>query len=339
MSVLICGGAGYIGSHCARELKKEGFDCLIFDNLSEGHRAAVGDLPLIVGDLLDESALESVFASHEIDAVLHFAAFALVGESVKRPLEYYRNNVVGTINLLRAMQKRGVKRIVFSSTCAVYGEPARMPIAEDAPAAPVNPYGETKLAVERMLAACDAAHGIKSVCLRYFNAAGAAPDGDIGEDHALETHLIPLIFKVALGLGEKLTVYGNDHPTKDGGCVRDYIHVLDLADAHARALRHLLDGGESRAYNLGTGKGASVFEVIETASRVSGRDIPYEIAARRAGDPAVLIASADKIRRELGWKPQRGELETILADAWRWHHTHPSGYGDGGDAGNGGKKP
>jgi UDP-glucose 4-epimerase len=334
MAVLICGGAGYIGSHCALKLKKEGFDCLIFDNLSEGHRVAVGAFPLIVGDLLDETALEDVFASHEIEGVVHFAAFALVGESVKHPLDYYRNNVSGTIHLLRAMQRHGVKHIVFSSTCAVYGQPAGMPITEEMPLAPVNPYGETKLAVERLLARCDDAHGMKSVCLRYFNAAGAMPDGSMGEDHALETHLIPLIFKTALGQRTRLTVYGDDYPTKDGSCVRDYIHVLDLADAHAKALRYLLGGGESRMLNLGSQAGASVLEVIRVAERIAGVEIPYEIAGRRPGAPAILVASAEKARAVLGWRPARSALETILKDAWRWHGAHPAGYGDkkGSDA-------
>ncbi|MDR2296173.1 MAG: UDP-glucose 4-epimerase GalE [Clostridiales Family XIII bacterium] len=328
MSILICGGAGYIGSHCAHELKKAGFDCLIYDNLSEGHRAAVGGIPLIVGDLSDEGALEGVFSSHEIEGVLHLAAFALAGESVRRPLDYWQNNVSGTINLLRAMERRGVKHIVFSSTCAVYGEPARVPITEDEPAAPCNPYGETKLAVERLLAHCDAAYGTKSVCLRYFNAAGAMPDGSLGEDHALETHLIPLAFKTALGRREKLLVYGDDYPTKDGSCVRDYIHVLDLAEAHVRALRYLLGGGESLRLNLGSQAGASVFAVIRAAERIAGAKIPYEIARRRPGDPATAVASAEKARSVLGWEAKRGDLDTILADAWRWHSAHPFGYGD-----------
>ncbi|MDR1068982.1 MAG: UDP-glucose 4-epimerase GalE, partial [Clostridiales Family XIII bacterium] len=249
-------------------------------------------------------------------------------ESAKHPLDYYRNNVAGTINLRRAMQRHVVKRIVFSSTCAVYGEPAGMPVTEEMPVAPVNPYGETKLAVERLLARCDDAYGMKSVCLRYFNAAGAMPDGSMGEDHALETHLIPLTFKTALGQRARLTVYGDDYPTKDGSCVRDYVHVLDLADAHVKALRYLLGGGESRTLNLGSQAGASVLEVIRAAERIAGTEIPYEMAGRRPGDPAILVASAEKARAVLGWRPARDALETILKDAWRWHGAHPAGYGD-----------
>jgi UDP-glucose 4-epimerase len=328
MTILVCGGAGYIGSHCVRELKKAGFDCVVFDNLSEGHRAAVADFPLVEGDLLDRAALECVFAEHKIDGVVHFAALALVGESMKHPLEYYRNNVSGTVNLLLSMQKAGVRNIVFSSTCAVYGQTENTPITEDMPTDPCNPYGESKLAVEKLLTRCDAAHGIKSVCLRYFNAAGAVPDGSIGEDHRLETHLIPLICRAALRPGEKLRVFGGDYPTPDGSCIRDYIHVLDLADAHVKALRYLIDGGKSETVNLGSQTGVSVFGMLGAAGEITGADIPYEVAARRPGDPSALVASAGKAENLLGWTPQRSDIRKILADAWNWHSTHPSGYGD-----------
>jgi UDP-glucose 4-epimerase len=327
MQVLVCGGAGYIGSHCLRKLKEAGFDCIVYDNLSAGHSEAVRGFELIEGDLLDAAKLDWVFADRRIDGVIHFAAYALVGESMKRPLDYFENNVAGSISLLKAMVKARIRHIVFSSTCAVYGEAAEIPITEDAPLNPCNPYGQTKHAVEQILSWCGGAHGVKSVCLRYFNAAGAMPDGGIGEDHALETHLIQLIFRTALNPEHKLTVFGGDYPTEDGSCVRDYVHVLDLADAHVLALRHLLDGGDGGVFNLGTGTGVSVLEMIRAARRLTGTEIPYETAGRRPGDPPILTASAQKAEKELGWRPKRG-ISEILADAWRWHSSHPQGFQD-----------
>lgn len=328
MSILVCGGAGYIGSHFLRVARDAGYECLVFDNLSTGHRQAIGGVPLIVGDLLHIEQLREVFATQPIEAVVHFAAFALVGESVRDPLAYYENNVSGTLNLLKVMREAGVKHLIFSSSCAVYGEACSMPIRETAPANPCNPYGHTKHVVEQTLAWCERAYALKSVCLRYFNAAGAMPDGSIGEDHALETHLIPLIFKAALRSGGPLNVFGADYATPDGSCVRDYIHVLDLAGAHIKALAHLLTGGDSRIYNLGTGQGVSVLAMIKAVERVTGAKIPYVLTERRAGDPPVLVAAADKARQELRWQPNHSDLDTIIHDAWAWHSTHPHGYAD-----------
>ena len=328
MSILVCGGAGYIGSHCVRELKKAGYDCIVYDNLSEGHPAAVTGFKLIEGDIRDGAKLDEVFADNKIEGVIHFAAFALVGESTKDPVAYYENNVSGTVNLLKVMKKAQVNKIVFSSTCAVYGETEEVPITEKTPTAPCNPYGQTKRDVEQLLSWCDKAYGIKSVCLRYFNAAGATPDGDIGEDHTIETHLIPLIFQAALCKNKKLAVYGNDYATFDGSCVRDYIHVLDLADAHVKAMRYLIDGNDNRIFNLGSGTGSSVFEVIKVAQEITGCEIPYLIGRRRQGDPAVLVASAKEANRVLGWHAERSDLENVLKDAWRWHSAHPKGYQD-----------
>jgi len=320
MSILICGGAGYIGAHCAHELKKAGYDCIVYDNLSEGHASAVSDFKFIKGDLRDSVKLDAVFEEHPIAGVIHFAARSLVGESMKSPIDYYENNVTGTISLLKSMQKANVKNIVFSSTCAVYGLTKQIPITEEVPVNPINPYGETKLAAEQFLKWCDVAYGIKSVCLRYFNAAGAMPDGSLGEAHSLETHLIPLVFMAALDPNRTLQVYGSDYPTKDGSCVRDYIHVLDLADAHIKALQYLLAGGESQTFNLGSETGVSVLEIIEKAQEISQKKITYKITGRRPGDPATLIASSEKARRVLGWRPVRSDIETILQDAWKWHN-------------------
>ena len=325
--ILICGGAGYIGSHTAVQLARAGYEPVILDNLQKGHAAAAGGFPLYVGDLRSDEALDRVFVENDIQAVVHFAANSLVGESVERPLDYYDNNVGATMNLLKAMARHGVKRIVFSSTAATYGEPEQVPIAEDARTLPTNPYGETKLAIERMLKWCEGPYGIHSVCLRYFNAAGALEDGSMGEDHTPETHLLPLVLQTALGQRPAISIFGDDYATPDGTCIRDYIHVLDLADAHVLALEHLLHGGESRIYNLGSGNGYSVREVIDTARRVTQREIPERIAPRRAGDPAVLVASSERIKRELGWNPQRTLADTV-ASAWRWHSGHPNGYGD-----------
>jgi UDP-glucose 4-epimerase len=327
-NILICGGAGYIGSHCLRELQSAGYDCVVYDNLSEGHRAAVKGFELVEGELSDTPKLCETLKKYEIGGVMHFAAFALVGVSMREPLEYYRNNIAGTASLLDAMRQKGVKNIVFSSTCATYGENVPTPITEDVPQNPCNSYGESKLAIEWLLRRCDSAYGIKSVSLRYFNAAGALPDGSIGEDHKLETHLIPLILRETFLHENSLKVFGTDYPTKDGSCVRDYIHVLDLASAHLRALRYLENGGETDFFNLGTGIGSSVIEVIDTAREVTGIDIKYKKAGRRAGDPPVLVASAEKAENILGWVPEHSDLREIITDAWTWHRSHPQGYED-----------
>jgi UDP-glucose 4-epimerase len=324
-NILVVGGAGYIGSHTVRYLANAGFDCVIYDNLSEGHREAIKNFELIEGDLLDYEKLTQVFKNRKISGVIHFAAFALVGVSIKDPLTYYRNNVIGTHNLLTAILNAEVKNIVFSSTCAVYGNVKTVPIDESFFTEPCNPYGETKLAIEKMLKWCDIAHGIKYVCPRYFNAAGAMPDGSIGEDHKLETHLIPLIYRAILR-NETVSVFGNDYPTRDGSCIRDYIHVCDLADAHTQALKYLLNGGNSMSVNLGTEYGASVFEIIKAAEQVSSKTVKYSVVERRAGDPPTLIANASLAKEKLGWNARRG-LEEIMANAWQWHENHPNGYG------------
>ncbi|GGH87566.1 UDP-glucose 4-epimerase [Pullulanibacillus pueri] len=328
MTILVSGGAGYIGSHTVLYLKQKGLDVVVFDNIQTGHSDAVKDVPFIKGDLRDEAALKAVFEAYPIEAVIHFAASSLVGESVQEPLKYYENNVGGTLSLLKQMVAHDVKHIVFSSTAATYGEPKSIPIKESDPTVPTNPYGETKLAIEKMFKWSEAAYGLKSVSLRYFNAAGADPEGTIGEDHQPESHLIPLILQVALGQREHISVFGNDYPTEDGTCIRDYIHVMDLADAHFRALEKLKKTGESGTYNLGNGKGFSVKEVIEACRRVTNKEIPAVDAPRRAGDPAVLIASSEKAEKELGWKPQYPELEKIVEHAWAWHSHHPNGYND-----------
>ena len=323
--ILVCGGAGYIGSITAHQLQADRFDVVVLDNLQKGHRAAVRDLPFYEGDLHDDALLDRIFTDHPIEAVVHFAANSLVGESVENPLDYYDNNVAATMHLLQAMVRHNVFRIVFSSTAAVYGEPEQIPILEDARHAPESPYGETKLAIERMLFWCDRAYGVRSVCLRYFNAAGALLDGSLGEDHAPESHLIPILLQTALGKRAQVSLFGDDYPTPDGTCIRDYIHVLDLADAHILALRHLLADGESRRYNLGSGTGYSVLELLTLAREITEREIPAEVAPRRAGDPAILVASSDAIHKELGWTP-RYALRDILESAWAWHSTHPDGY-------------
>jgi UDP-glucose 4-epimerase len=321
-TVLVTGGAGYIGSHAALLLKERGYRPIILDNLSRGHRAIVEEelaLPFVLADTRDRAALDALFARERIDAVMHFAAFMEVGESVAQPLRYYDNNVHGTVTLLEAMAAAGVSNFVFSSTAATYGEPRVVPIPEDHPQQPINPYGRSKLMVEQILADCARAHGLRAVTFRYFNAAGAHPSGRIGENHEPETHLVPLVLHAALGRRPAIRVFGTDWPTPDGTCVRDYIHVCDLADAHALGLEYLLAGGESLAFNLGNGRGFSVNEVIAAAGRVTGRTIPVESAARRAGDPPVLVGSSDKARRVLGWQPSYAELDTILAHAWTWH--------------------
>ncbi|KLJ00117.1 UDP-glucose 4-epimerase GalE [Luteimonas sp. FCS-9] len=319
MSILICGGAGYIGSHMAKWLHARGTAVTILDNLSTGHREAARYGRLVEADLLEPAALDAVFEAGPFDAVMHFCARSLVGESVRLPLDYYDNNVVGTLNLLRAMRRHGVGRLVFSSTAAVFGEPVRDRIDESHPTAPINPYGASKLMVERMLRDVADAHGLRSVALRYFNAAGASPDGAIGEGHAPETHLIPNAIAAARGDGGRLRIFGDDWPTPDGTCVRDYIHVDDLAQAHWRALGYMETHAGAHAFNLGNGQGFSVREVVAAVERVGGRPVPVDIAPRRAGDPAVLVAASDLARRELGWRPDYTRLDDIVATAWRWH--------------------
>jgi UDP-glucose-4-epimerase GalE len=326
-AVLVTGGAGYIGSHAAKALHQAGYRVVAFDNLGAGHRAAVKYGELVEGDIADTAAVRAALRRYEISAVMHFAAFLDVGESVRLPAKYYRNNVTGALSVLEAMAAESVRHFVFSSTCATYGEPLDTPILETHPQAPINSYGESKLAVERALPHFAAAHGMTYVALRYFNAAGADPDGEIGEDHSPEIHLIPRAIEAATG-GRPLQVFGDDYPTPDGTCLRDYVHVTDLADAHRQALERLAAGGASAVYNLGTGTPHSVREVIDTVSRVTGRQVPWTLAARRPGDPAVLYAAAGKARRELGWTPALGDLETIVRTAWDWHRTHPHGYAD-----------
>ncbi|MBP2071068.1 MAG: UDP-glucose 4-epimerase [Thermoanaerobacterium sp.] len=328
MSILVCGGAGYIGSHTAYELYKKGEDVVVVDNLITGHKKAVLEGKLYVGDLRDSEFMDKVFEENDIEAVIDFAAFSLVGESVGKPLDYYENNVYGTMCLLKKLAKYGVKKIVFSSTAATYGEPERIPIKEEDSTVPTNPYGETKLAVEKMLKWCDNAYGIKYVVLRYFNVAGADESGVIGEDHNPETHLIPLILQVPLGKRDCINVFGNDYETKDGTCIRDYIHVTDLADAHILALNKLRRDNSSAIYNLGNGEGFTVNEVIDAARRVTGHPIPAKVVARRPGDPAKLVASSEKIINELGWNPQHDTLEEIIDSAWKWHKSHPNGFND-----------
>lgn len=328
MAVLVTGGAGYIGSHAVAALLERGEEIVVVDNMQQGHRAAVLGGKVYEGDLRDAAFLDRVFADNEIDAVIHFAANSLVGESMKDPGKYYHNNVYGTLCLLEAMNKHGVRRIVFSSTAATYGEPERVPIEETDRTLPTNAYGETKLAMERMIRWFDVAHDIRYVSLRYFNAAGAHESGTIGEDHQPESHLIPLVLQAALGQRPHISMFGDDYDTADGSCIRDYIHVSDLADAHVLAVQKLRTGSDSAVYNLGSGNGYSVREVVETARRVTGREIPLVVEPRRAGDPAVLVASSERARRELGWRPERSNLETIIASAWSWHENHPEGYAD-----------
>ncbi len=317
--ILVVGGAGYIGSHTNKELNRRGYQTLIYDNLVYGHKESVKWGKLEVGDLAEEEHLERIFQENSIDAVLHFAAYAYVGESVAKPAKYYKNNVCNTIQLLDIMRKYQVNHIIFSSTCATYGVPDKMPITEDMPQKPVNPYGATKWMVERILEDYRKAYGINYCCLRYFNAAGADPEGELGESHMPETHLIPLILDAASGKRESISIFGTDYPTKDGTCIRDYIHVSDLADAHIRALEYLIKGGESSCFNLGNGNGDSVRHVIEVAKQVTGREIKVKEEKRRAGDPPVLIGSAEKAEKVLGWEPKYAEIETIMEHAWKWH--------------------
>ncbi|MGH8001363.1 MAG: UDP-glucose 4-epimerase GalE [Brasilonema sp.] len=323
-TILVTGGAGYIGSHTVLALKQAGFDVIILDNLVYGHRDLVEkvlQVELVVGDTGDRPLLDNLFQTRDITAVMHFSAYAYVGESVTDPAKYYRNNVLGTLTLLEAMLAASVKKFVFSSTCATYGVPEVVPIPEDHPQNPINPYGATKLMVERILSDFHVAYDFKSVRFRYFNAAGAAPNGLLGEDHNPETHLIPLVLQTALGKRESISVFGTDYPTPDGTCIRDYIHVSDLADAHVLGLEYLLKGGDSEVFNLGNGNGFSVKEVIEAAKLVTQRDIKVVECDRRPGDPPALIGSGDKARKILGWHPQYSSIDEIITHAWQWHQS------------------
>lgn len=320
-SVLVCGGAGYIGSHMVAWLARRGWHVTVLDNLSTGHRRAVPDGDLLHADLLEPSSLERVFGSRHFDAVMHFCARSLVAESVKQPYDYYANNVAGTLNLLQVMRRHSIKQLVFSSTAAVFGRPLTDRIDEEQPKEPINPYGASKLMVERMLADAADAYGLCSVSLRYFNAAGASTDGSIGESHEPETHLIPNVLRAAGDAGPKLKVFGGDYPTPDGTCIRDYVHVDDLAQAHELALAFLRSNPGAHAFNLGNGKGFSVLEVIAAAEAVIGREIPFSMEARRAGDPAVLVASSLRARDQLGWFPVHDTLDSIISTAWKWHRS------------------
>ena len=323
--VLVAGGAGYIGSHTAKALQTAGHAVVVLDDLSAGHVEATRGLPLVRARVHDTAAVRAALVEHRIDAVMHFAAWLAVGESVRRPGKYYENNLTGSLLLLEAMAAEGVSRLVFSSTCAVYGEPQRLPLTEAHPTAPVNAYGESKLAVERALRHFDTAHGLRSMALRYFNAAGADPDGELGEDHDPEIHLIPLAIDAASG-GTGLHVFGQDYPTPDGTCLRDYVHVADLADAHVKALAALDAGVPSNRYNVGTGRPWSVREVIDTVGRVVGSPVQWTAAPRRAGDPSALYAASERTQAELGWTPRLSDLETIVTHAARWRAAHPDGY-------------
>lgn len=327
MRILVTGGAGYIGSHAVKLFLARGHDVTVYDSLVFGHRAAVPAERLVVADLADAHRLDQLFVEKNFDGVVHFAAFAYVGESVTQPAKYYLNNVGNTLNLLECVRKHKVPRFVFSSTCATYGMPEKMPITEETPQKPINPYGQTKLIVEKALTDYSLAYGLGFAALRYFNAAGAAADGTLGEDHTPETHLIPLAIDAALGLIPHLNIFGTDYPTPDGTCIRDYIHVDDLADAHLLALEKLQPGQVMR-YNLGTGVGNSVREVLDAVKRVGGKEVPVVESPRRAGDPPVLVASSEKIVRDLGWTPKYRELAATVETAWKWRKAHRRGYGD-----------
>lgn len=331
MGVLVLGGAGYIGSHMVDRLVETTDETVVVvDNLVTGHRSAVHpDAKFYEGDLADKDFMRQVFQEHpEVDAVIHFAAFSLVAESMTDPLKYFDNNTVGMVKLLEVMHECGVKNIVFSSTAATYGIPEELPIKETTPQRPINPYGESKLMMETIMKWADQAYGIKFVPLRYFNVAGDKPDGSIGEDHRPETHLLPIVLQVALGQREKISIFGSDYDTKDGTNVRDYVHPFDLADAHLLAVKYLREGNESTAFNLGSSTGFSNLEIVEAARRVTGKEIPLEMADRRPGDPDSLIAESSKARQVLGWKPQFDNIEKIIETAWAWHSSHPQGYDD-----------
>lgn len=328
MSVLVLGGAGYIGSHTVDRLVEAGKDVVVVDSLVTGHLAAVRkEAKFYQGDLADKDFMRKVFTENpDIDAVIHFAAFSLVAESMKDPLKYFDNNTAGMVKLLEVMNEFDIKYIVFSSTAATYGIPEKMPIYEDDPQLPINPYGESKLMMEKIMRWADEAYGIKFVALRYFNVAGAKPDGSIGEDHHPETHLLPIVLQVAMGEREKLQIFGDDYNTPDGTNVRDYVHPFDLADAHILAVDYLRNGNESSAFNLGSSTGFSNLEIVKAAREVTGKEIPAEIAARRGGDPDTLIAASEKARKVLGWKPEFDDIHKIIETAWKWHTTHPQGY-------------
>ena len=329
MSILVCGGAGYIGSHAVHQLVEKGEDVVIVDNLQTGHRSALNPkAKFYEGDIRNYDVLDKIFTENKIEAVIHFAANSLVGESMQKPLLYFNNNVYGMQVLLESMVKHKVDKIVFSSTAATYGEPERVPILETDRTLPTNTYGETKLTMEKMMKWVSLADGVRYVSLRYFNAAGALEDGSIGEDHRCETHLIPLILQVPLGKRDHITIFGDDYDTPDGTCLRDYIHVIDLADAHVLALEYLRKGGESNIFNLGNGKGFSVKEMIVAAEKATGKQIKVEMGSRRAGDPAQLIASSEKARKILGWNPHFTDVEVVIKTAWNWHKNHPNGYAD-----------
>jgi UDP-glucose-4-epimerase GalE len=326
-AVLVTGGAGYIGSHGAKALHAAGHRVVVYDNLSMGHRHAARYGEFVEGDICDTGKIREVIRRHEVDAVMHFAALLDVGESVREPVRYYQNNVRGALSVLEAMSAESVRHFVFSSTCATYGEPIETPIVETHPQKPINSYGETKLAIERALPHFERAYDLHHVALRYFNAAGADPDGEIGEDHSPEIHLIPRAIEAANG-GPGLEVFGDDYPTPDGTCLRDYVHVTDLADAHVKALEAIVETGKSGAYNLGTGHPHSVREVIESVERTVGKPVPWRLAPRRPGDPAVLYAAPHKAQSELHWTPRFSSIDAIVGTAWNWHRSHPQGYGD-----------
>ena len=328
MAIMVAGGAGYIGSHTVAELLKRGREVVVVDSLIKGHKQAVLGGKLYVGDIRNDEFMNSVFAENDIDSVIHFAADIEVGLSMKDPLGFYRNNVYTVMCMLESMQRHGVKNIVFSSTAAVYGFPKAVPITEDSEKIPVNPYGETKLTVEKMLRWCDEAYGIKWAAPRYFNAAGAHESASIGEDHDPESHLIPIIIQAAMGKRESIKVFGQDYDTPDGTCIRDYIHVTDLADAHILALDYLKNGGDSTSFNLGSGNGYSVMDVINKAKEVTGKTFKVDMAPKREGDPARLVADSSKARRLLGWSPQNDDIGVIIESAWKWHMTHPNGFSE-----------
>ncbi|WP_390405791.1 UDP-glucose 4-epimerase GalE [Lacticaseibacillus jixiensis] len=329
MTIAVLGGAGYIGSHTVAQLVKAGQDVVVLDNLITGHRRAVDPKARFYqGDIRDYHFLSQVFSQEKIDGIIHFAAFSIVPESMKDPLKYFDNNTGGMITLLEAMHQFGINKIVFSSTAATYGEPKTVPIKESDPQVPTNPYGESKLAMEKIIKWADVAYGIKFVALRYFNVAGAMPDGSIGEDHHPETHLIPIILQAAAGTRDNLQIFGDDYPTKDGTNVRDYVHVVDLADAHILAMQYLDAGNASDAFNLGSATGFSNLEILNAARKVTGQPIPAKIGPRRPGDPSTLIAASDKARKILGWQPKFDNVEQVIATAWNWHQSHPEGFGD-----------
>ena len=329
MAILVAGGAGYIGSHMVKDLIEHGYDVVVADNLSTGHKKAINPkAKFYYGDIRDRAFLDRIFVNEEIEAVVHFAAFSIVPESMSEPLKYFDNNTSGMVTLLEAMRDFGVKYIVVSSTAATYGTPEHMPIKEPAPQQPINPYGLSKLMMEQMMAWADKAYGIKFVALRYFNVAGAAPDGTIGEDHGPETHLVPIIMQVAQGKRKELSIFGDDYDTPDGTNVRDYVHVMDLADAHILALQYLKKNNQSNQFNLGSSTGFSNKQMLEAAREVTGKEIPAKMAPRRPGDPDSLVAASEKAREVLGWKPKFDDVHDIIATAWKWHSTHPKGYDD-----------